>query len=211
VRERVNASLDEWVREEYGLESFLELELERVYRRLFLPHVRGGAEGSKKRYAGLAEREGRSELVIVGLEAVRRDWPVAGKRFQTQLLGLAFEGGDVGGFVRAFVRELRAGAHDRDLVYRKVLRKDPDEYVRAQPPHVRAARAAGKRKGNVVRYVMTRAGPTPVERDGPLPAGVDHDHYVRKVLEPIADAVLPFLGMRFEEVSGDDPQLKLFE
>jgi DNA polymerase-2 len=215
VRERVNESLTRWVREEYGLESFLELLLERVYRRLLMPHVRGGSEGSKKRYAGFAEREGGPELEIVGLEAVRRDWPQAGKRFQTELLRLAFTGGDVPGFVRGFVKELRSGDIDRELVYRKVLRKDPDEYVRAQPPHVRAARLAGKGKGSVVRYVMTRSGPAPMRKgSGPepsLPSGIDHDHYVRRVLEPIADAVLPFLGLRFEEVSGDDPQLKLFE
>jgi len=198
-----------------------------------MPHVRGGSEGSKKRYAGLAEADGGTELVLVGLEAVRRDWPEAGKRFQRELLRLVFEGKDVADYVRGFVRELRSGAIDRDLVYRKVLRKDPDEYVRAQPPHVRAARAAGKGRGSVVRYVVTRRGPEPLGHDrdiggsdpaaprrtshlgsdpeGKLPGGIDYDHYVRRVLEPIADAVLPFLGMRFEEVSGDDPQLRLFE
>jgi DNA polymerase-2 len=236
IRERVNASLSGWAREEYGRESHLELELERVYRRLFLPHVRGGTEGSKKRYAGLAETEEGTELVLVGLEAVRRDWPEAGKEFQRELLRLVFAGGDAAGYVRSFVRRLRSGDLDAGLVYRKVLRKDPDEYVRAQPPHVRAARAAGKGKGSVVRYVVTRAGPTPVPPEGPsggwdsddrlsaagppaggsdpkhpLSADLDYDHYVRKVLEPIADAVLPFLGMRFAEISGDDPQLKLFD
>jgi DNA polymerase-2 len=61
-----------------------------------------------------------------------------------------------------------------------------------------------------VRYVVTRRGPEPVERDAPPPGGIDYDHYVKRVLEPIADAILPFLGRRFEEVSGDDPQLRLW-
>jgi DNA polymerase-2 len=210
IRERVNRDLAGWTLESHGVESRLELELERIYLRLLLPQVRGGSEGSKKRYAGLEETDGEPELRIVGLEAVRGDWPEAGRRFQRELLHRVFADRDVDTFVSVFVRDLRAGAMDRHLVYRKVLRKNPDEYVRASPPHVRAARLAGKGKGSVVRYVVTRRGPEPVPRDGPLPGGLDYDHYVSRVLAPIADAILPFLGKRFEEISGDDPQLTLF-
>lgn len=210
IRAEVDSSLAAWARETHGVESKLELELEKIYRRFFLPHVRGGAEGSKKRYAGLIADGGEGELQIVGLEAVRRDWPRVGRDFQTELLRRVFSGGDVEAYVVATVRALRAGEYDADCVYRKVLRKDPDEYVRSEPPHVRAARAAGKRKGSVIHYVITRRGPAPVGRDDPPPEGIDHDHYVSRVLEPIADAILPFLGYRFEELSGADPQLKLF-
>src|SRR5262249_51744343 len=55
---------------EFGCESHLELEFEKVYTRFLLPEVRSGATGSKKRYAGLVD----GKLEIVGLEAVRRDW-----------------------------------------------------------------------------------------------------------------------------------------
>jgi len=199
------------VGERLRLASFLDFELERVYRRLFMPHVRGGVEGSKKRYAGLVDGADGPEVKVVGLEAVRRDWPEAGRRFQIELLRRTFLAEDVEAYVRGYVRSLRSGEMDEDLVYRKVLRKNPDEYVRALPPHVRAAKAAGKKKGSAIRYVVTRNGPEPVVPDAPLPSGIDYDHYVKRVLEPIADAILPFLGRRFEEVSGDDPQLKLFE
>ncbi|MEN8150979.1 MAG: DNA polymerase domain-containing protein, partial [Planctomycetota bacterium] len=210
IRDHVNRELTEWAREEHGVESRLELELEKVYRRFFLPNVRGGGEGSKKRYAGDRETGGEPELELVGLEAVRRDWPEAGRRFQTELLRRAFRAEDVDGYVFEFVRSLRRGELDGDLVYRKVLRKDPDEYVKASPPHVRAARRAGLGKGAAVRYVIRPDGPTPVGRDESVPSGLDHDHYVSRVLQPIADAILPFLGKRFEEISGDDPQLTLF-
>ena len=47
-------------------------------------------------------------------------------------------------------------------------------------------------------------------REGALPPRIDHHHYVSRVLEPIADAILPFVGRRFADVSGDDSQLRLF-
>ncbi len=210
IRVVVNEHMRTWAMETHDVESKLELELERIYHCLFLPQVRGGSEGSKKRYAGLVETGGEPELRIVGLEAVRSDWPEAGKRFQVELLTRVFAGGELDDFVRGYVRRLRAGAMDRDLVYRKRLRKNPDEYVRAIPPHVKAAKLAGKKRGGTIRYVITRDGPAPLGKDGALPERIDHDHYVSRVLEPIADAILPFMGRRFADVSGDDAQLRLF-
>jgi DNA polymerase II len=210
IREAVNDHLTTWARETYGVESKLELELERIYHRLFLPNVRGGAESSKKRYAGLVETGGEPELRIVGLEAVRRDWPEAGRHFQVELLERVLRGRPVDDFVREFVRRLRTGDLDKDLVYRKRLRKSPDDYVRAIPPHVRAAKMAGLSRGDTVRYVITKDDPAPVPKGGALPSRIDHNHYVSRVLEPIAEAILPFVGRRFAEISGDDPQLRLF-
>jgi DNA polymerase-2 len=210
IRVEVNRHLTVWALANHGVESKLELELERIYHRLFLPQVRGGSEGSKKRYAGLVETGGEPELRVVGLEAVRSDWPEAGRRFQVELLERVFEGANVDDYVRDFVRRLRTSEMDADLVYRKRLRKNPDEYVRAIPPHVKAALKAGKKRGGTIRYVMTKEGPTPLAPDGALPERIDHNHYVSKVLEPIADAILPFVGRRFAEISGDDAQLRLF-
>ena len=45
------------------MESRLELEFETLYLRLFLPPVRGGSVGARKRYAGLA-RDGEEENVV---------------------------------------------------------------------------------------------------------------------------------------------------
>jgi DNA polymerase-2 len=210
IRDHVNRTLGEWTVRAFEVESCLELELEKVYRRFFLPQIRGGGEGSKKRYAGYRDTDGEPVLELIGLEAVRRDWPEAGRRFQTELLTRVFRAEDVDDFVLKFVRALRKGEMDEGLVYRKVLRKDPDEYVKTSPPHVRAARLAGKGKGSAIRYVVTREGPYHVKTDGPIPKGLDYDHYVNRVLEPIATAILPFLGKRFDEISGDDPQMTLF-
>ena len=54
---------------------------------------------------------------------------------------------------------------------------------------------------------MTTAGPEPAAaRRGPI----DYQHYVEKQLQPIADQVLPHLGLSFEEALGEGSQLKLF-
>ena len=79
LRARVEREIAERVRREYGVPSRLVLELEQVFARLWLPRVRGGLGGSKKRYAGWLA-EGDAPLVIVGLESVRRDWPRVTRR-----------------------------------------------------------------------------------------------------------------------------------
>jgi DNA polymerase-2 len=210
ARERVDGALAAWAREAYGVESRLVLEVEWVFRRLFLPTLRGTTEGSKKRYAGLVDGAAGPELVVVGLEAVRRDWPEAGRRFQRDLLRLVLSGEDPEPFVRDFTRRLRQGEMDSGLVYRKVLRKAPEEYGGSLPPHVRAALLAGRTQGGAVRYVMTRQGPVPVPPDGPVPAGIDHAHYIERVIAPLADAILPFINRRFSDLA-PTTQLRLFD
>ena len=75
---------------------------------------------------------------------------------------------------------------------------------------MKAAKLAGKKRGGTIRYVVTKEGPVPLSPEGALPERIDHTHYVTRVLEPIADAILPFVGRRFAEISGEDPQLRLF-
>ncbi|WP_369973519.1 hypothetical protein [Photorhabdus sp. CRCIA-P01] len=41
-----------------------------------------------------------------------------------------------------------------------------------------------------ISYVMTLSGPEPLEN---LHSSPDYDHYINKQLQPIADAILPFL------------------
>ena len=44
----------------------------------------------------------------------------------------------------------------------------------------------------------------------PLPGGIDHAHYVERVLRPVADAILVPLGHSFDEALGQPRQLGLF-
>jgi DNA polymerase-2 len=189
---------------EFGCESHLELEFEKVYTRFLLPEVRSGAAGSKKRYAGLVD----GKLEIVGLEAVRRDWSQVARRFQRELLELVLCDRPVADFVRDFVADLRAGRFDGQLAYRKTVRKPIDAYTRTTPAHVKAARKQGGGAGRVVTYVVTRAGPEPV---GHTTAAPDREHYVTQQLKPLADAILRFVpGRDFDDLSGARKQLSLF-
>jgi DNA polymerase-2 len=206
LRGRVERRIDERVRDEYRVEPRLELEFERLFERFFLPRVRGGKSGSKKRYAGWT----RGELVIVGLESVRRDWPAIARRLQQGMLTRLFRDEDVLPFVRSLVTGVVAGEFDAELVYVKRIRKGSVErYTATTPPHVQAARKAGGRVGPVVRYMITLNGPEPVLPGRALPKAIDRRHYVEHVLRPIADAILPHVDSSFAEAIGQPRQLSL--
>lgn len=208
LRDFVSEAVAAELAERFGCESRLELEFEKVYTRFFLPELRGAAQGSKKRYAGLVSGPSGDELEIVGLEAVRRDASAVARRFQRELLDLVFHDRPVEGFLRTFVAELRAGRYDAELVYKKALRKPLDAYTKTTPPHVKAARKLGGDAGRLVAYVITRAGPEPV---GATTAPPDYDHYVTHQLRPIANSVLRWLGDDdFDALTGARRQLSLF-
>lgn len=208
LRTTIDREVGARVRAEFGCESLLELEFEKLYRRFLLPEVRGGEVGSKKRYAGLlVEDDGTERVEFVGLEAVRRDWSAASKRFQRELLDLVFHDRPVEGFIQGFLADLHAGKLDDLLVYKKALRKSLDAYTETTPPHVKAARKLGEGAGRIIAYVMTTAGPEPV---GATTAPPDYDHYIEHQIAPIADAVLRFLGLEFADVAGTRRQLRLF-
>jgi len=210
--ERVNLWWRQHVRERFDLESALELQFERHYRRFFMPTIRGAEEGSKKRYAGLSLLpDGSEEVVYKGLETVRSDWTSLAQRFQRELYLRIFKGEPYQDYVRDYVRRTLSGEYDELLVYRKRLRRPLDAYERNVPPHVRAARIADEfnrergrpqqyQRGGWISYVMTSAGPEPLET---WQSAIDYDHYLTRQLQPIADAILPLLRTEFQTlVSG---------
>ena len=81
------------------------------------------------------------------------------------------------------------------------------EYTASTPPHVAAARKSRTKPGNIIAYVMTLAGPEPL--DG-ITAPYDLEHYIEKQVRPVAEPVLAALGLDFAQVVGDDRQLGLF-
>jgi DNA polymerase-2 len=138
---------------------------------------------------------------------VRRDWSAVSKRFQRELLDLVFHDQRVEAFVVDFLRRLRAGEFDDLLVYKKAIRKSLDAYTQTTPPHVKAARKLGARAGRIIAYVMTSVGPEPA---GETTAPPDYEHYIEHQIRPVADAVLRFLGLEFEDIAGTRRQLRLF-
>ncbi len=213
--ERINAWWKQHLQERFGLESALELQFERHYCRFFMPTVRGAEEGSKKRYAGLiVHASGEEEVVYKGLETVRTDWTPLAQEFQQDLYGRIFRKQPYREFVQDYVERTLRGEFDHKLVYRKRLRRPLEDYQRNVPPHVRAARMADEfnrrqgrplqyQNGGWISYVMTSAGPEPLETQRSAP---DYGHYLVSQLQPVADAILPLLGDNFEMlVSGQKP------
>jgi len=58
--------------------------------------------------------------------------------------------------------------------------------------------------GNWIRYVITRNGPEPV--DG-LESAPDYQHYLDKQLAPVADTILQFLNISFDDMTGAQMQM----
>ena len=201
----LTADLAEHIRRESRVESRLELQLEKFYRKLFLPVTRGGTGGARKRYAG--QIQGRDDVEFTGMEVVRRDWTELAKEVQRELYGRLFRDEPIEHWLCDLVARLRAGALDEWLVYRKGLRKRVEDYTAQTPPHVAAARKSKSAPGRVIAYLITLAGPEPLDN---LTAEPDREHYVAKQVKPVAEPVLATLGLNFERVIGDDRQMGLF-
>ncbi len=213
----VNQWFGQYLRDEFNLDNALELQFETHYRRFLMPTIRGSDEGSKKRYAGLVGKsDGSEQMIYKGLETVRSDWTPLAQQFQQGLYLKIFKGEPYRDYVRDYVKRTASGEFDELLVYRKRLRRALDDYDRNVPPHVRAARQADEKNqrqgrpmqyqnGGWIRYVMTVAGPEPLED---LHSRIDYEHYLTRQLQPIADAILPFVDDDFSTLTS--PQASLF-
>ena len=215
--QHVNAWWREHLHSAFGLQSALELQYETHFTRFLMPTIRGAEEGSKKRYAGLVTRaDGSEDMVYKGLETVRSDWSPLARQFQQELYQRIFHRQPHQDYIRDYVRRTLSGEFDELLIYRKRLRRRLDDYERNVPPHVRAARLADDyndrlgrprqyQRGGWISYVISVNGPEPLEvRQAPI----DYDHYVTRQLQPVADAILPFVNDDFGTLVGG--QMGLF-
>ncbi len=212
----INQWWQEHLHSEYNLTSTLEIEYETHYRKFLMPTIRGAETGSKKRYAGLVTSDGQDKIVFKGLESARTDWTPLAQRFQHQLYDMIFHDQDPSHYVREVVEQTLRGDNDGELIYQKRLRRRLHEYQKNVPPQVRAARMADEinaqlgrplqyQNRGLIEYLITRAGPEPKEY---LTTPIDYQHYIDKQLRPIAEAILPFIGLDFRDLS--EPQLGLF-
>ncbi len=213
----INQHWVENLRSEYQLDCHLEIEFETHFSRFLMPTIRGSETGSKKRYAGLIvdPNTGAEHIVFKGLENVRTDWTELAREFQASLFEHVFKDQDPSELVCKTVAETLNGERDKELIYRKQLRRRLDQYVKNVPPQVRAARLADEQNAALgkslryqnkgwVSYCMTSNGPEPVEyRLSPM----DYQHYVDKQLKPIADGVLPFIGLDFDALISQQGEL----
>lgn len=193
----LNYYLSRTIQDQYGCESKLEVEMEKIYDKLFFSAARGSEHGAKKRYVGWRDRE----MDFVGMEYVRSDWTQLAKDFQYGLFQRLFEGEPLDFYIKDEIKKLESGIYDDKLIYRKKLSKKVEEYTKSQPPHVKAALllAPEKRKRlRSVKYLFTTSGPRPVGLDDA--AKPDYQHYIEKQIRPVAQSVLGSQGLSFDEI-----------
>lgn len=204
---KLNQEIAQYIAKQWRVTSKLELKFEKLYLRLFLPRARGSTRGASKRYAGLLNANAIDGVQFVGMEVVRRDWTALAKQVQRELYHRLFTDQPVDVYLADIVGRVRDGKLDDALVYRKNLRKDTEEYTATTPPHVVAARKSTQPLGRLISYVITTAGPEPLDN---VQHPLDREHYVIKQIKPVAEPVLATLGLDFEQVIGDSRQMDLY-
>lgn len=205
---------DYWIQrlqEVYRVRSHLEIQFETHFSRFFMPKIRGQETGSKKRYAGLVNKDNQDEVLIRGLEAVRSDWTALAREFQRNVFAKVFSDQAVETYVRETTDQMLSGALDEKLVYRKRLRRPLADYEAISPPHVQAARALLEsgvevRRGDWIEYVITLQGAC--AKSMATGRMLDYSHYQEKQLAPVVDGLLATLGTSYGAIV--DQQIGLF-
>ncbi|TWX52278.1 DNA polymerase II [Colwellia hornerae] len=217
LQDKINLRWQATLKKDFAIESQLEIEFETHFSQFLMPTIRGQDVGTKKRYAGMVEKKGTSELIFKGLESVRTDWTELAKTFQRELYLKIFNGEPFADYVRSIVAQTSAGQLDHLLVYRKRIRRQLDHYIKNVPPHVKAARLADDinkinnqpqkyQQRGWIEYLITTSGP---QAKGYVNAPLDYQFYIDRQLATVADAILPFVGSSFEKLTSD--QMNLFQ
>lgn len=201
----LNRWWDKHLREEFDIESNLEIEFETHYLRFLMPTIRGAEKGSKKRYAGTINKNGTIQMVFKGLETVRTDWTPLAREFQQELYNRIFNEKPYREFIKETHDALITGQLNDKLTYTKRLRRPLESYTSTQPPQVKAARKM-QNPGRKIQYLITLNGPEPIENTSSTP---DYQHYVDKQLAPVADSILYFLDTSFAKITAR--QLDVFD
>ena len=201
IGKQLQDHLNKWwtkhLKNEFQIESNLEIEFETHYLRFLMPTIRGAEKGSKKRYAGMINNNGENKMVFKGLETVRTDWTPLAREFQQELFHRIFHNQPFEQFIKDTNDALLKGEKDDKLTYTKRLRRPLESYTSTQPPQVKAAKKM-KNPGRKIQYVITLNGPEPI---GNMTSAANYQHYVDKQLAPVADGILHFLGMSFERIT----------
>lgn len=206
LKEEVNTYFANIIKDEFRVESKLEMEFEKHYPKFFLPAMRSSKEGARKRYAGYMDN---GEIDFKGLEVVRSDWTELAKKFQSELFERFFKDLELIEWIKEFVNRIKNGELDNLLVYKKRLTRKAEEYTKITPPHIKAARIEdpeNKKNLREIRYIITSNGPIPISME---PKDIDYNHYIEKQIRPLADGVLFSIDISFDEII-EGRQLDLF-
>jgi len=207
LKDEVNTYFTNIIKDEFKVESKLEMEFEKHYPKFFLPAMRSSKEGARKRYAGYMEN---GKIDFKGLEVVRSDWTELAKKFQAELFERFFKDLELVEWIKDYVNMLKNGEFDNLLVYKKRLTRKAEEYTKITPPHIKAARLEdpdNKKNLREIKYIITSTGPAPISIK---PTDIDYNHYIEKQIKPLADGVLFAMGLSFDEII-EGRQLDLFK
>ncbi len=192
----MNDFLTSLLRADFNIDSYLEIEHEVTFEKLFFTKTRDGLSGAKKKYVGLKD----FNLVFKGMEFVRSDWTDLAKDFQYKLFENFFNDYNLENFIKEYIKQLKSGLYNDMLSYTKRLTKDINEYTKNIPVHVKAAKMinhTGPYRLKEVTYVMTPSGAIPVNLS---PSQFDYDHYIEKQIKPLADQVLAYFNKNYESI-----------
>lgn len=188
------------IRSELGL----DIKIDTAYRRILFTEA-------KKRYAGITE-DGRLE--VVGLEAVRGDYPKVASKAQRDLLEVILEKPldkkAALDFVSSLMERISSGSYPyKDFVIWKEISKDLEEY-KVKTAHVEAARRMLEGgwevgPGDKVGYVIVKGPGQLYDRSIPYfmtdKGHLDYDYYVSNLIMPPLLRVLEAAGIPTREVS----------
>ncbi len=202
---------------EYDIPCALEIEFETLYLQFLMPTIRNSSQGSKKRYAGVVHHNGQKKIIFKGLENVRTDWTPLAKNFQFTLYTKVFNNEPVEQYINDTVQNVLKGKMDEQLIYRKRLRRNLEDYQKNIPPHVQAAHKLARQynlqtttydwqpppqKGDWIEYLLTVNGPEPMAQNKNIPTSpIAYDQYIERQLKPIADSVLQFIDLSFDDIT----------
>jgi DNA polymerase I/DNA polymerase-2 len=190
-----------------SLPGIMELELQGIYMKgLFVPQ-RIGTYTAKKRYALIDKYD---NLVIRGLETVRRDWCDIARKLQHDVIRLILTGKEKEAIreVRETVKRIRERKIDlKDIIVTTQLGKSLEEY-RAIGPHVAVAKKLEKqgkeiREGMFLSFIITKGKGSISERAEPADKvtinDYDIDYYLNNQIISVAMRVLQVLGYHEED------------
>ena len=176
-----------------------EIEAGEFYARMLFIGTREG--GTKKRYAGI---EDNGNLMVKGLEAVKRNYCVLSRNFQRNVLEMILAGksmAEVEAFIDTKRQELISGKHDKDLIITMAV-KPLSEYAAIKkdtkpPPQAVALTKAVNRGAKSlfdINFVHGKDGPEPILEDADLTnVKIDYSYYYQKQLlnvsMPLVDSV----------------------
>ncbi len=192
-----------------NLPEGMELEYEGFYERGFFV--------TKKRYALIENKN----IVVKGLELVRRDWAPVAKKTQEKVLRAILEEASpekAAKIIKAVVVEIKEGKIPlEDLVIHTQLTKNPEEYVQ-MAPHVLAAKKAianGRNvsRGAIIRYVVVKGKEPISKRAIPLEdvdvINYDPNYYIENQVLPAVSRIIEAIGYSKEDMLHKEKQSSL--